>query len=325
MSVPSYPTTRVLAMLELLQTHGQVGGPELSRRLGIGERTVRRYVTLLDDLGIPVETTRGRHGGYRLRPGYKLPPLMFGEDEALALVLGLLVIRHTALAGMQADVEGALGKVERVMPDRLRARVHAVREAVVLVGPWSPAPATMAVIGTVSEAAHRRRCVWLRYRSSEGATTERTVDVYGVVCYEGVWYVVGYDHLRLALRTFRVDRVREARLCDEPFTPPSDFDAVAYVEHAIASAPGVLAVEVLLETTLAEAQRLIPAAAATLEETAGGVLARSQVRDAQELTMLAHTLTGIDCSLIIHHPPALRDALRQLARHAAWLAERTAQ
>jgi len=90
MTQPSYPTTRVLALLELLQTYGRVSGPELSRRLGVGERTVRRYMTLLADLGIPVEAGRGRVGGYRLRPGYKLPPLMFSEDEALALVLGLL-------------------------------------------------------------------------------------------------------------------------------------------------------------------------------------------------------------------------------------------
>ncbi len=99
MTQPSYPTTRVLALLELLQTYGRLSGPDLSRRLGVGERTVRRYMVLLSDLGIPVEAVRGRAGGYRLRPGYKLPPLMFSEDEALALVLGLLVVRQSGLAG----------------------------------------------------------------------------------------------------------------------------------------------------------------------------------------------------------------------------------
>ena len=99
MTQPSYPTTRVLALLELLQTYGRLSGPQLSQRLGVGERTVRRYMTLLADLGIPVEAARGRTGGYRLRPGFKLPPLMFSEDEALALVLGLLFVRQSGLAG----------------------------------------------------------------------------------------------------------------------------------------------------------------------------------------------------------------------------------
>jgi len=117
----------VLALLELLQTYGRMSGPARSRRLGVGERTVRRYMILLADLGIPVEAGRGRHGGYRLRPGYKLPPLMCSEDEALALVLGLLVVRQSGLAGTPADVGGALGKVERVMPDALRARSRRTR------------------------------------------------------------------------------------------------------------------------------------------------------------------------------------------------------
>ena len=323
MSQPSYPTTRVLAMLELLQTYGRVSGPELARRLGVGERTVRRYMTLLADLGIPVEASRGRAGGYRQRPGYKLPPLMFSEDEALALVLGLLVVRQSGLAGTPADVEGALGKVERVMPDSLRARVRAVREAVVLTGASRDTQPAGAIIGLVSEAAHQRRRVRLRYRSRQGEETTREVDVYGVVRLEGTWYAAGYDHLRAALRTFRLDRVRDARLRDETFIPPADFDALAYVERALATMPGALTVEVLLETTREEARRLVPAIAATLEETPRGVLARGQVQDARELAALAHTLAGLGCPLIVLQPPELRDEQRALALHAAWLAERT--
>jgi len=325
MTQPSYPTTRVLTLLELLQTYGRVGGPELARRLGVGERTVRRYMTLLADLGIPVEAGRGRYGGYRLRPGYKLPPLMFNEDEALALVLGLLAVRQAGLAGTPADVEGALGKVERVMPDALRARVRAVREAVVLTGAARDTRPAGAIIGLVSEAAHQRRRVRLRYRSRQGEETVREVDVYGVVCLEGTWYAAGYDHLRSDLRTFRLDRVRDARLRDEAFTPPADFDPVAQVERAIATAPGKLPVDVLLETTLEEARRLVPPATATLEETSCGVLARGQARDVQDLVALAHTLAGLGCPLVVNQPPELRDELRKLARHTAWLAERIEQ
>jgi len=175
----------------------------------------------------------------------------------------------------------------------------------------------------LSEAAHQRRRVRLRYRSRQGEETARLVDVYGVVCREGTWYAIGYDHLRSDLRTFRVDRVRGAHLRDETFTPPADFDALAHLERALATAPGALTIEVLLETTLEEARRLVPAAYATLEETPRGVLARVQARDARTLGEMAHRLAGLGCPLIVLQPPELRDELRALALHAAWLAERT--
>ncbi len=110
-----FPTTRVLTILELLQSRQQLSGPELAERLEVNTRTVRRYITMLQDLGIPVEAERGRHGSYRLRPGFKLPPLMFTEDEALALTLGLLAARGLGLTAAAPAVEGALAKIERVV------------------------------------------------------------------------------------------------------------------------------------------------------------------------------------------------------------------
>src|ERR687885_628744 len=98
-----HPTTRVLTVLELLQSHQRLSGAELAERLEVDRRTVRRYVTMLQELGIPIEGERGRYGSYRLRPGFKLPPLMFSEDEALALVIGLLTIRRTGWAGTPVD------------------------------------------------------------------------------------------------------------------------------------------------------------------------------------------------------------------------------
>ncbi|HVA90937.1 MAG TPA: WYL domain-containing protein [Chloroflexota bacterium] len=320
---PSYPTTRVLAMLELLQTYGRMSGPQLSQRLGIGERTVRRYVTLLADLGIYVEAARGRDGGYRLRPGFKLPPLMFSEEETLAVVLGLLVVRGSRLAGAPADVEGALHKLERVAPAVLRDRVRALQATVLRTGLAVDTPPAGAILGALSEGAYRRRRVGLRYRSRHGEETARMVDLYGVVCLDGAWYAVGYDHLRSDLRTFRVDRVLGARMGEETFIPPTDFDVVAYLEHALATAPGALAIEVLLETTVEEARRLIPARSATLEETPRGVLARGQAQDAEELGVLAHILAGLGCPLIVYQPRELRDKLRALARHTAGIADRT--
>src|SRR6266852_223212 len=123
-----HPTTRVLTVLELLQSHWQMSGPKLAERLEVDIRSVRRYITMLQELGIPIEAERGRYGTYRLRPGYKLPPLMFTEDEALAMTLGLLAARRLGLAVAAPAIEGALAKVDRVLPATLRERVQAVQE-----------------------------------------------------------------------------------------------------------------------------------------------------------------------------------------------------
>src|SRR5947209_6400505 len=106
------PTARVLAVLELLQSHGRMSGPELARRLEVNIRTVRDYIAILVDLGIPVEAELGRYGAYRLRPGYKLPPLIFTEDEALALTLSLLVAREHGMTQTSPAFESVLAKVE---------------------------------------------------------------------------------------------------------------------------------------------------------------------------------------------------------------------
>src|SRR5207253_9212175 len=120
-----FPTTRVLSVLELLQAHQRLSGPDIAERLEVNPRTVRRYITMLQDLGIPVEAERGRYGAYRLRPGFKLPPLMFTEDEALALTLALLAARRLGLTSPAAAVEGPLAKIERVLPLTSRQRLQA--------------------------------------------------------------------------------------------------------------------------------------------------------------------------------------------------------
>src|SRR5207249_11747539 len=121
-----FPTTRVLTVLELLQSHQRLSGPEIAERLEVDPRTVRRYITMLQDLGIPVEAERGRHGSYRLRPGFKLPPLMFTDEEARALTLGLLAARKLGLVVAAPAVEAALVKIERVLRVKVGAWVQAV-------------------------------------------------------------------------------------------------------------------------------------------------------------------------------------------------------
>ena len=314
-----FPTTRVLTVLELLQSRQQMSGPELASRLEVDARTVRRYITMLQDLGIPVEAIRGRHGFYRLRPGFKLPPLMFTDEEALALTLGLLAARKMGLMAAAPAVEGALAKVERVLPLALRERVQAVQETLIFDVTAATAIPDNEVVVTLCAAAQQRLRVWLRYKSYSAPETERCFDPYGLVYHSGFWYTVGYCHLRSDLRTFRLDRIQQMALRSETFTRPLDFDCLAFVLRSISQTPGAWLVDVLLETTLEEARRVVPPTLATLEQDAGGIVMRCYV---EHLDWIAYILVGLRCPLIIRQPPELRTALHELAARVTGLAER---
>jgi predicted DNA-binding transcriptional regulator YafY len=304
------PTARVLTVLELLQSHGRMTGPELARRLEVNVRTVRDYIEMLADLGIPVEAERGRNGAYRLRPGYKLPPLIFTEDEALALTLSLLMARRTGPARTAPAFEGVLAKIERVLPASTRERIQAVEQTVVFESSAGHAAPSMAAVMLVSSAVHSRCCVQLRYRSARTELTERVFSPYGVVSHEGFWYTIGYCHLRQGQRLLRLDRILQVEMTSGTFLRPANFDALAAVQRALASVPRVWQVEVWLETTLEEAQRNTPLSKGHFEEADKGVLIRCEVND---LPWMARLLAGMGIPFVIRHPPELRTVVRQYA------------
>ncbi len=315
----SHPTTRVLTVLELLQSRPRLSGTELADRLDVDPRTVRRYVSALQELGVPVESEPGRYGGYRIRPGYKLPPLMFNEEEALALILGLLASRRAGLLDVATAVEGALAKIDGVLPDRLRGRVEAVRGALAFTPLGGYAAASdPAVLVEISEAAQDTRRVWLRYRAAD-EVTERVIDPYGVVVHRGRWYVVGWCHLRTDVRMFRLDRIQALERRDTTFSRPLDFDCVEYVLESLATLQWGWPVEVELELSLEEARLRIAPDMGTLEQTWEGVLLRTQV---EGLEFMARVLVQLECPFRIRHPPELRDAVRQLARQLTRYARR---
>jgi predicted DNA-binding transcriptional regulator YafY len=305
-----HPTTRVLTVLELLQSHQRLTGPELASRLEVNARTARRYITMLQDMGIPIEAERGRYGAYRLRAGFKLPPLMFSEDEALAVVLGLLAARRLGLAVAAPAAEGALAKIERVLPANLRERLQAVQASLVLDLARSESAPSSDVVMTMSQAAQAGKRVWMRYRPDRGEETERGFDPYGIVFRQGRWYTVGYCHLRQTLRMFRLDRVIELRVEEIPFSRPADFDAAAEVVHALATMPNTWEVEVLLYTTIEEARRRISPIFGTLEALPEGVLLRAH---GDHLGWMARELVASGLPLAVLRPPALREELRALA------------
>jgi predicted DNA-binding transcriptional regulator YafY len=314
------PTARVLTVLELLQSHGRMTGAELARRLEVNIRTVRDYIEMLLDLGIPVEAERGRYGAYRLRPGYKLPPLIFTEDESLALTLSLVMAREQGLAQTSPAFEGVLAKVMRVLPEMTRAQVQAIEQTVIFEDRSFRVIPSLLMITNLSSALQTGQCVQLRYCSAHSQITERVFDPYGVVYHEGAWYTIGYCHLRQGQRLFRLDRIQQIEAIDETFAPPVNFDALEAVQRALASVPRVWQIEVWLQTTLEEIQRKTRLSKAQFEEVQGGVLLHGDVED---LPWLACFLAGLGVPLIIHHPPELRTALRDYGLLLASYAERT--
>ncbi|MBI1256499.1 MAG: WYL domain-containing protein [Chloroflexi bacterium] len=304
-----HPTTRLLTVLELLQTHAQMSSSELAARLEVDARTVRRYILMLQELGIPIEAEMGRHGGYTLRPGFKLPPLMFSNDEALALILGLLVARNLGLAGASWPIEGALAKLQRVLPAALHEQTEAMQSALVfnLEPPDQQIPTSLLI--ALGGAVHAARCVTIVYQS-DGTSTRRMVDPYGVVFHDGVWYLVGYCHLRGAIRIFRLDRIALLELDSASFTPPDDFDSLGYLLQSFALMPDQWDVEVILKTTLESARRTIPASLGVLEAHPDGVRLRTSIAS---LDWMARYLVGLGFRLIVCQPAELRAAFERLA------------
>lgn len=307
----SGPATRLLTMLEVLQARGTVSGRELAERLEIDPRTVRRYAVKLEELGIPVETERGPYGGYRLRPGFKLPPLMLTDDEATAVVLGLIVSRQTGIGVAEPAVEEALAKILRVLPNELRDRVGALEGSLGWTrGPTEPRPPATDVVLTLADAVRSKRRARIRYATPGREEGDRIVAPYGLVFHAGRWYLAADDERSGEIRTFRVDRVRSAELRRERATPPEDFDAVEHVERAIAATPWGWRLEIVFATTLEEARRRIPRWVGEPEQIEGGVLLRAH---ADDLDAAARMLASLGWPFTVREPPELRDALRTVA------------
>jgi predicted DNA-binding transcriptional regulator YafY len=310
------PTARLLELLELLQAQPLLTGREISDRLEIDPRTVRRYVEALQRLGIPVEGQRGVGGGYRIRPGYRLPPLMLTDDEAVAVALGVQAAGRLGLSGSPEAVDGALLKIHRVLPDGLRRRVEALEATLDFTSrARRSAPVRGDTVLLLADVIRRRRRVRGTYRAFSGDETRRELSPHGLVVHSGRWYLAAYDHLRDDLRTFRVDRMRRLRAISETAVDaPEGFDAVAYVSTSLARVPWRWEVEVLLELPVGEAARRVPATLAELIDEDGATVLRMRVGS---LEWMATVLAGLGCGFSIRRPDELRASVRELAERLA--------
>lgn len=314
------PTTRVLTVLELLQTHDRLSGTVLAERVGVDGRTLRRYISMLEELGIPITTDRGRYGGYSLVPGFKLPPMMFTEDEALALSVGLLASRGLGLKNLAAAVASAQAKLERVMPVKLKRRVRAIDETVVLdLERREATDGDAATVTTLASAAQSRERVRLRYVDTTGQASDRDIDPYGLARRGGRWYVVGHCHLRKDLRSFRIDRIESVELLDVPFKRPADFNALAHLTFSMATLPRTHAIEVRLHAGLDRLRREVSETLGILEASADTVRLLAQTDD---LDWFARELGRLPFDFTVIRPAALREAVKRAGRRLQRLGKR---
>jgi predicted DNA-binding transcriptional regulator YafY len=228
------PTARALLALEVIQSLPGITADRLATKLGVSDRAARRYVAILREAGIPVESVRGPYGGYRLGRGLRLPPLVFSASEALGLVMAVLDGHHDA--GDPSDAVGsALGKIVRALPEPVAAQAEAVRRAAAPAPDRTAARPDPATTALLVQACSDARAVRLRYRSEAGNEWDVDADPWAVVVRHGRWYLVCRTEPKGATRAYRVDRIRSLEPLDRTFTPPAALDPVALLEEHLSS------------------------------------------------------------------------------------------
>lgn len=320
------PTARVLTLLELLQSGGTRTAAELADRLGVEGRTVRRYVEQLIDLDVPVESVRGRYGGYRLAPGYRLPPLMLSDDEALAVLLGLVAGRRTGLTTTERTAnETAAAKIRRVLPGHIARRLDLLLDALAFTDPPGEFDTPDAeVLLAIADAVRHRRPLSIRYTDRDGRSSERTLHAYGIVAHSGGWYVTGLDVRIGEDRTFRLDRIADARTLPGSFDVPAGPEPAQRVLSGFATAEYRHEVTLRVHGTVEQIRAHLPAGVASVEEHAPAAgqdetaerWLRVELR-AERLDWLPPVLASLDRPFVIERPDELRDLVIALADRLA--------
>ncbi len=228
------PTGRALRVLDLLQAQPGITAAELAAQLGVTERAARRYVAILREADIPVESTRGPYGGYRVGRGIRLPPLVFSAAEAFGLVMAVLDGSHAA-ADADNPVGAALGKIIRALPENVGRQADTLRRhAAAAPDRGAVRPGTETTSALVAAVAGQRR-VSIGYHSESGRQWEEDVDPWAVVVRHGRWYLLCHSHRADAVRAYRIDRIRSVAEGDEQFRAPDDVDFVDLLEQHLAT------------------------------------------------------------------------------------------
>lgn len=307
----------MLRLLSLLQTHRFWSGTELADRLEVSDRTLRRDVDRLRDLGYDVDAVRGAAGGYQLRAGSNLPPLLLEDEEAVAIAVGLRSTAGGSVGGIEETSVQALTKVIALMPPRLRRRMDALKTQTDAT-PWSGGPVIDAgVLTSLAQACRDDEAVAFDYTAADGTASGRRVEPHRLVNLGRRWYLVAYDRDRQDWRTFRIDRVSGApRPTGQRFRPrelPLG-DAVAFVKSGLRSQPQRHEVRVRVAAP-AEQVEAVMGRWGTVEQVDGadGEVCR-MVLNTDTLDWPVLVLANLDCDFTVEGPVELADLIDRLGR-----------
>ena len=307
------PTARALLALEHIQGSPGITAGRLAERLGVTERAARRYVAILREAGIPLESERGPYGGYRVGRGLRLPPLMFEAAEALALVMAVLDGHHQA-ADPTDPAGSALGKIVRALPEPIAAQAAAVRRAAAPAPDRSAARPDPQTTTTLVQASVDRRRVRIGYRTEAGREWSQEVDPWAVVIRHGRWYLLCWSHAASARRAFRIDRVTATTVLDPTFALPPGLDPVTELDDHLA-AGWEYDVEVLIEASPDRVAAVVPRALGRIEDVARG--SSRLVGSTSNPTWYAEQLAVLPVPFRIVNGPELRAAAQQIAQRMA--------
>ena len=226
--------TRLLSMIFLFQSRRKWTVSQLSDELDVSNRTIHRYIGMLEEMGIPLYSERGPYGGFSLLRTYKLPPLIFTPEEATVLYMGARLVQDIWGKTFQDAVTGLTAKLDNVLPDDIRQEVQrAQRSLVVMTGASRDYSPYHDLMVTLRNCMANGQQILIRYHSFSRVETDRKVDPYALIFRWGNWYLIGYCHMRGEMRTFRIDRINDLQILDEGFEVLHDFDAKAYLEETM--------------------------------------------------------------------------------------------
>lgn len=315
------PTERALRLLSVLQSGRQWPAAELAERFGVTERTIRRDVDRLRELGYPVDATPGRAGGYRLGAGAHLPPLVFDDDEAVALVTGLRMVAGAAIAGIADTAVQALAKVEQSLPDRLRRRVVALDQSVTSLqrSHGDSGVVDPRTLSSLASACRAQEEVRFDYRRRDGDHDQRLVEPHQLLSAGHLWYLIAWDLRRSDWRTFRLDRLGEVRHAGKRFTPREipGGDAAAHLTASIGSLPRRVEALVLVESPhalVAESLTHIDHALIASDANTCTIRFRSDRLDSLAMDVAR---VGVHAAVSVLEPGSVREELDQLSRRIA--------
>jgi predicted DNA-binding transcriptional regulator YafY len=311
------PTARALLALEVIQGNPGITAQQLGERLGVSDRAARRYVAILREAELPVESVSGPHGGYRAGRGLRLPPLMFSAAEAMGLVMAVLE-GHRYAADPGDLVGGALAKIVRSLPERVAGPVRAVRETSAAPPPAPETQVSPELTSRLIEACAAARPLRLAYRlapaGDQQSEREMEIEPWAVVLRHSRWYLLGWSRTRQAQRALRVDRIAAAQACPGTFTPPPDLDARRTLEEHL-SQGWIHPVEVLIDARPEEVGRWLPRSLGHLKPDGEGrtrLLASTEDPD-----WYARQLAVLPAPFRVLGSAPVRDAVAALARRLA--------